>query len=376
VSSLFLEDAYQNGFSNGPLARAEVREGFGKHQIAILDYLIPQSFSLLSPHETPLRFTWGITPKGLRTFYGYVNHHEVRDDIAVGEAFIRFYCIGTSKPLNDPDPFSWRGVTASYIARVVAEKHGLRAVVHNSKTILPYATGAQGSDFDMLRILADDAGFKFWVDGSTLFFLDPNLLVTAPDRPVAQYVQDRLVTDTLIGVRSVDGSLAPLSDAPRVQKVYGLNDTGRVIRATSTQQIAERGLAVPGGTRVYPKSVSSLAEAHRVNDIAATVGTWSSLQAQTMGDGVARVGGQVSLAGNALDPRYSGNWIASGITHVLIPDERSRKWTYTAQLDLVRNQSSKSYFSSSTTLKGAMTDVPAVLRSARWEAEVLEQVYV
>lgn len=379
MASLVVRDSYEGGYDHGNLVRAEIREGFGKHQIAMLDYPVPTgSFANLAPELTPLGFQWGLSPTAVRTFYGYVNHHEMVDSDVDGEMYLRFFCIGTSQSLNLPEPSSWKNVTASYIARLVAEKHGLRAVVHNSKTLLPYWTPGQASDFVMLNRLAEETGYRFWVDGATLYFVDPLVLLTSPDRSQpASYTFDRQPGDTLMGVRSIHGSLAPVESAPTARQVFGINDdAGRLIQASSRKASADLGLAAPVSTTIHPKAVSTLAEATRITEDASTSGSWTSLQAITVGDGRARIGSLVDLDGTALNAKYAGTWMASDIIHVLSPAPSVGTLTYTAQVELTRNQLDQPFFSSYTSLKDALSEVPAVLRNGRWEASILESVYV
>lgn len=378
MSRFIVRDAYQDGYSNGPLVRAEIREGFGQHQVAIIDYQVPRTLSSAPPENTPMGFQWGLSPGGVRSFYGYTNHFEVVDSTFEEQLYLRQFCVGTSEPLNAPTPAAWKNVTASYIARQVAAKHGMRAVLHNSKTILPYWTAGQKSDWVMLGSLADDAGFRFWVDGGSLYFVDPTVLLTSPARALAStYNFDRTVYDTLFAVRSIDGSRAPGNNAPVSQTVYGIDDQAqKLIKSSSLQISNSKGLTPPGNSRVYPKSVNNLAEAIRVNDIAATSGTWTSIQAQTVGDGRARVGSLVNLNGRNLTNEYKGTWMVSEIIHVLSPRAETKEWVYRAQLQLVRNQKNTNYFETFTTLKDALSDVPVVIRNGRWQASIMEAAYV
>jgi hypothetical protein len=377
MPNLAADVVFEGGYDHGVLIRCEVREGFGKHQIAILDFPVPASeYTNLAPEMTPVTFEWGWAPTGLRTFWGYVNHHETVN--LDGESVLRFFLIGTSQPLNAPWPNSWKGVTASYVARLVAERHGLRAIIHNSKTVLPYVTPGPDSDLALITRLADEAGFKCWVDGATLYFVDPTVMLTSPSRSIAaEYDFDRLSTDTIFGIQTVSGSMAPVASAPTVQRVFGLDENaGRLIQASSARSSSDAGLAAPINTTVYGKAVSSLAEAHRVSDLAATSGSWETLQVVTKGDGQARVGSLVSLAGQALNQAYSGVWMAGDIIHVMAPADRTSQWTYSTQIELTRNQKGKPFFSSFSSLKDTFSEVPAVLRSGRWESSILESVYV
>lgn len=368
---------FEGGYDHGTLLRIEEREGFGNHQVAILDFPVPDSTYLnIAPEMTPVTLEWGVVPSGLRTFYGYVNHHETVN--LDGVSVLRFFLIGTSQPLNDPEPVSWKGVTASYVARLIAEKHGLRSILHNSKTVLPYVTPGQDSDLGLLGRLAKDASFRTWVDGATLFFVDPTVMLTTPRQTVAaEYAFDRLSTDTIFGIQTITGSLAPVAGAPTRQRVYGVDDdAGLLIQASSAKSSADAGLLAPGNTIVYPKSVASLAEAHRITNNAAVSGNWVSIKVTTLGDGLPRVGSLVSLAGSALNQVYQGVWIAASLIHVMSPAPKTTAWTYSTQIELTRNQPSAPYFASFSSLKDTFSEVPAVLRSGRWEASVMEAVYV
>lgn len=376
MSDLFYRDAYEGGYDHGEILRAEIREGIGSHQIAILDYPIPASnFTEFAPELTPMAYRWGTSPLDVRTFYGYVNHHEYVDSaMSDSDRYLRFYCVGTSQPMNNPWPTSWRDVTASYIARLVAERHGLRAIVHRSQTLLPYWTPGQDSDFAMMNRLAEETGYHFWVDGATLFFIDPQVLLTSPDRSLAaEYVMDFEVTDTLVNVQSIHGSLAPVAQAPVVQRVFGIDaGSGTLITASSTQQSRERGIPQPVGAKVYPKAVDSLAEAHRLNDTAATSGAWSRIQAQTVGDAKPRVGSLVSLSGGGLNQIYHGVWLVRDLVHVISTSDNR----YLCQIELTRNSTDQVLFTTASTVRDALAEVPAVLRSGVWESEQLETVNV
>lgn len=370
--------AFEGGYDVGEVKRIEIREGFGKHQIALLDFNIPAgNYTNLPPERTPMALRWGTSPVEQRTFYGYVNHHEYVDTNQASGMLLRFYCIGTSLPMNGPNPTSWKDVTASYIARSVAERHGLRAVVTNSKEIMPYWAPGQDSDFTMMNRLAEESGYRFWVDGATLFFTDPEVLLTSPKRGLTStYRQDRSLDDRLLQVHAITGSLAPVASAPSIQQVFGIDFNGNLIRSSSTQALTDRGLPSPGGSTVLDRNVSSLGKAMRLNEQAAVGGTWSSIQAVTLGDAKALVGSLINLDGNALNQSYHGVWMAQELIHVIFPNTAGAM-VYHTQIELIRNQKSQTLFSTTSTIKDALSEVSAVLRGGKtWESSILESVYV
>lgn len=370
--------AFEGGYDVGPLKRIEIREGVGKHQIAILDYNIPGgTYTNLAPEDTPMALRWSTSPVLQRTFYGYVNHHEYIDTNEISSMRLRFYCVGTSQSLNVPYPASWRNVTASYIARVVAERHGLRAIVNNSQEILPYWSAGQDSDFVMMNRLAREMGYRFWVDGATLFFINPEVLLSSPKRGLAaSYRQDRTLGDQLLQVQTITGSRAPVAGTPAVQQVFGIDFNGNLIQASSAQPLADRGLPIPGNQTVLPRNVNSLGTARRLNEQAAVGGTWSSIQAIAVGDARVLVGSLINLYGSALNQTYHGTWLAQDLIHVIAPNSGGLM-EYRTQIELTRNQKSQTLFTTTSTIKDAISEVAAVLRGGKtWESSVLESVYV
>ena len=202
-----------HGFQHDPgmIYRAEIREGFDKHALLMIDYPAPRRKRNLVPEGTPVSTTWGWSPMDLRTFYGYVNHHEIIEG-SDGTQFLRTFCLGPSLPMNDPGQQSWEKVTASFIAARIATKWGLRSVINRSKRVLPYFSQGNESDFAMLKRLADLVGFQFWVEGTTLFFLDPVRMLQQPSgsfTPTFEMYRDGTDYDTLQDVKVTSGSMAP-----------------------------------------------------------------------------------------------------------------------------------------------------------------------
>ena len=376
---LFFRDAYEGGYDHGDVLRAEIREGVGKHQIGIFDYPIPSARSRpLAPELTPMAFRWGTSPVNVRTFYGYVNHHELWVSDVNEDMYLRFFCVGTAAPLNNPHPAAWRKTTASHIARKVAERHGLRAVVRKSRHVLPYWTSAHDTDFEMLNRLAEDEGYHFWVDGATLHFVDPQVLLTSPGRAVTTgYSMNSDTNDTLFAVHTIDGAPAPTGKAPYVQRVFGIDAAmNNFIRASSTKQSADKGLKAPPNSKVYRQAVRSLAEAQRRNDAASVAGSWASVTAFTVGDARPRVGSLVNLDGDSLASNYHGTWLATDLIHVISPDETNALFGYECEIGLTRNQKGLVYHESTATIRDALTEVPATLRNNMWHASAQESVYV
>lgn len=367
---------FQGGYSTDSINRLEIREGFSKHGLAIVDFPVPRSaLSGTVAEGTPMFVKWGNGPLDVRTFYGYVNHSETVTD--ANQSFLRYFCVGTSLPLNEPNPSSWSDVSASFIAKEVATRHGLRAVVSRAPNVLPYWTQGNKSDFAMMKALAEHTGFRFWVDGSTLYFVDPLVLVRN-----FQYAPSLVMhgqkTDNLKSIHVVSGSLAPRGGSrAAIKHVYGLDANAKaLIEASSAKPLADRGLAAPQHREISTVTVDSLEEARRVVESAAMTTDWVTTEAQVEGNSRLRVGGLAVLSGGALHREYHGRWLVSGMTHVLEPGN-SGEWQFTSELELSRNQQDEAFFSLSSGNESASREVPAALRrNSYWESQILESVYV
>lgn len=378
MSSMLLRVAFDGGYEQGTPTRFELREGFGTHEIAILDFPMPNNLVLgVVPEMTPMAIRWGMSPLDVRTFYGYVNHHEalVNNDPSQGQ-YLRIFCVGSSRPLNTPNPVSWSGVTGSFVAKQVAERHNLRALVHSPKTLIPFWSPGQDSDFVMMNRLADYCGYRFWVSGSTLYFLDPLILLQNPTRHIPEYWMNNTREDTLLSLKVIAGSLAPRSNPSVVQKVFGLDGgSGAIIQATSAREFNDAGLPRPVGVSIHPQSVDNLADAHRITEASSAKGEWITISATLIGDGKVRTGDLVELQGSMVATEYAGVWLCGSAVHVMEP-KKDNTPQFRTHLELSRNQQNQTYFAASGSLRDTSADVPAVLRDGVWESSLLETLNV
>lgn len=365
---------FPGGYALGRVRRFEVREGVGVHQIAIIDVILPKTMTSVPPEGTPVSVRWGRLPE-VRTFHGYVNHHEVSNEGRLPN--LRVYLIGTSLPLNSTNPTTWGPVSGSYVAKTVAERHGLRAVVSKCNEILPHWTQGIESDFAMMGRLAERVGVEFWVDAATLYFLDPSQLtarvnflggVTHLGRSGAGVGENNLLT-----FETISGSLAPGIGVPEVTDVYGMDNTGQVIRATSAKSLKDLGLAVPSNKSIVGDTISSPFEAQKVVDASTNRGRWVSASVTIRPDPKLRTGSVVNLDGPLVRDTHRGLWSVKSVVNVIRPAAQ-RAWT--SELLVTRNQESSQKFTSRTF--AGITPAPAarLWDGAQWQSASLETIYV
>lgn len=358
----------------GSPLRLEVREGFGLHEVAILDLPTPRAtLTRPVPEETPVEIQWGWGPQDFRLFQGYVNHPEVVE--GDNGAFVRYMCIGTSRPLNTPSLSSWGNVSASYVAKRVAEKHGLRAVLSKHPEVLPYVTAGNGSDFALLKDLADRVGYRFWITGGTLYFVDPMTLVRRSRH--APLIEMNSAGGAIRSMDILSGSLVPRrAGHGSVKRIYGINQTtGRLLQSSSSKAYRDLGVEAPSGRQILTGSVGSVHDARvlAANDAAKV--EWVTAKADIYGHRGIRVGGLVDVGGTRLRPEVHGNWLVSGMVHVIEPSESHM--IYHAELDLARNSLEDVVYRESDNVSLGGQEVTSSLVSGEfWESEIKGAVYV
>jgi len=362
------------------IVACEVREANASHVLAIIDVVTtPQSRVI--PERTPVQMTWGEAPNSLEDFYGYVHHHQALSPLegqtGVGNV-VRYVLIGTSLPMNQQRTRSWRGVSGSYLARAIAKEHGLRAVVNQSPRVYPYVAQSGNSDFSLLKQLATDVGFRLWVNGATLWFVDPEALLLTPKTrnvPAFSMVNRTGIADSLLGLEVVNGTMVDDGGVLSNMTAYGFDPRSkRFFKATS------------GSTDAYLQTVSQTAPVESLAEAATTLSAsqaasrnWVTAKARVRGNASLRPGSLIRLGGSGVLPDYQGLWLVDSATHsVVLPDQNVvGANNYVTDLQLVRNSTSALTFKDALSLSPAVESTPCRLTDqGLWQASILEERYV
>lgn len=343
------------------LQRVTVRQKFSNHTLAFLDYRIDHRFDyLLPPENTPVQASFGRSPMGVSMFYGYVNHYETVTEN--GRALARLVAVGTSKPMNAVRPASWQDVTRSSIARDIAARHRLRSVVHDHPYVIDnWATGNR-SDFQALKALAEETGYRLWVDGSTVWFLDPSkLLRNASNMSAVTVTQRDIRNSRVLGGSNIPGEI--LASKRRVQ--FGLDyRTNEFFESTSGQ--------TSNPTEMLTGTANTFSEAQDIADAAdRRQQDYYALKAEISGNARVYPGALVNVESGRVNTDQGGVWIASETEHEVTQSEFTTNFTATRGLD--RQPLTRT----TTTTRGASGLTQAVTRGGLvWEAALQEQVRV
>lgn len=273
----------------------------------------------LWPDNAPVEIDWGRSPD-LNTWYGYVNHHTVdgNADSGSGALQITYTCIGTSKPMNTDVSKTWGQVTGTFIAKTLASKYSFRAVLSSSSWVLPYEVQANESDFSFLCRIADKIGYRFWVSGGTLYFINPAVVLTDSSKSaVPVFNLDKMPgqLDTIRQFNMNQGGNLPGATLS-TRQIFGLDPaSGNVFQVTASPP--------PNTTQLFTQS-NITQYASNIYDGQMRVNAWASLSqwfmsacAELYGDNLLYPGKLVLLQGRQLPADAQGYWIVASINNLL-----------------------------------------------------------
>lgn len=324
----------------------ELRQCWGRHDMFFVRIEIPRNTSVdklkIWRQNAPVKIIFGRRPADMHTWFGYVNHHNISENADSGSHALQitYVCIGTSKPMNTDKSRTWGSVSPTYMARKIAHEHGFRAILTSTNWVLPHEVQANESDFCFLNRIAEKVGYRFWVSGSTLFFIDPAVILMGTSKQaVPVFRMDKLFTqlDTLREFSLNQGDNIPGSVIAK-RSVYGLNQaTGQPFRLfanTDQSPIIE-----------HVKSDMFVPD---INYAQQHIQAWQNLNqfwlcasGELYGNTLIYPGKLVSLAGKQLPTDAQGHWIVSAACHVLkksgstyAPADK-----YVTQVELIKNTS-------------------------------------
>lgn len=324
----------------------ELRQCWGQHDLFFIriEYqkLLKLNSRAIWPHNAPIRIIWGAAPSNTQTWYGYVNHHTIdaNSDSGNNTMQITYSCVGTSKPMNTDKTKTWGEVTGTYIAKKIAQEYGFRVILSSTDWVLPYEVQSNESDFHFLNRIADKVGYRFWVSGGTLYFIDPAVILQgSAGQAVPKYYMDKsfLYLDTVRNFNMSVGDNIP-GGAQTVRTIYGIDETTgqpfhlKASNATATSAITQI-------TSEWP--VVSRHEAQKLVD--AWQGRsqfWLAATAELYGTTYVYPGKLIYLSGNQLNNEAWGYWIVSSADHVLKTSGTSdpTRDKYITHVQLVKNE--------------------------------------
>lgn len=361
------------------ISRVEVRESYGKHSMAIIDVTAGRARTTYA-ETTPLVLDYGRAPNDMVRWYGYIHHANPIASNGSLSTVNRYICIGTTLPLNTQRTRSWKNVSPTSIARQVGRENGLRTVISPSSRLLTYWAQSGISDFVLLQNLADEVGFRCWVEGTTLYFLDPRILLLGQpvqDIPVFSKNQQPGQFDTLQNLSILEGTMVPRAGGTTGTSIISGIDkrTGQYITASSSASTGQSPFLNSINTS---RSVDNYADAQALMD-ARTLATrgWITMQADLYGTAKITPGSLIGIAGKSVAQNRQGRWLVTGTKHLINRDKTNTGLSFVTTVDAERDQPYAVTFKSDVNKRFKFDTVPAVLRNKQyWESSILEDINV
>lgn len=323
----------------------ELRQAWGRHDLFFIRIEYPRTFIGMNtlkiwPDNAPVKIVWGRRPNNIQTWYGYVNHHNVSGNSDSGSKAIQvtYVCIGSSKPMNTDKNRTWGNVTPTYIARKIASEYGFRTVLTSTDWLLPYEVQANESDFCFLNRIADKVGYRFWVSGGTLYFIDPAVILQQNNQQsIPSFRMDKMYTklDTIREFYMNEGDNLP-GAAIAFRTVYGLDEnSGNVFQATADTANS------PSISQIKSdRHVASYNEAKNIVQAWESLNQWwISAKAELFGTSALYPGKLIYLDGLQMPPHTRGYWIVASSTHILKASGSSYpvEDKFISQVEIIRN---------------------------------------
>lgn len=341
----------------------EVHQAFGNHTVVVLDYSVNKRSSyVLPPEKTPVSVTWGTTPNGTKTFYGYVNHYVSDSDSSGIKSSVKVVVLGTSKDMNTAQPTTWQGATRSGVAREIAKRHRLRSVIHPHPVVLETWTTGLRTDFQALQELASESGYRVWVDGATLYFLDPDeLMLSSQNQSFPEFFGSDIRDAKLLG-----GSGAPIDEGVATRKVvYGLDYHNNEFFEAANGNENDPVQVLPVTASAYYEADSWLDAAQKQSS------AYYNAELILSGNSDIYPGNLILLGNTKTTTDLSGYWVVLTSTHDISQKD------YVTRVNAIRGPDQTPNIRTTGTIQGAVQIMDCVIRDgSTWEATYQEHINV
>lgn len=359
-------DVYVSG--NTPLTYytpcVKVIQKTNTHAIALLDVVyVGSNLSSTSSsstrkwsylkEQTPIQINYGQRPNYVGSFLGYVSSYKLirtGSDVGYGgltSTTVQYTITGVSQVMQSTSNTAWKHTSPSTIAGTIATQNGLRGIIHTYQSAIDYRL-QNTSDFKFLAQLADEIGYRFYIDNTDLYFINPKQILDRGNvRNIPQFWSNNQpgFYDTIRTFKPVVGTITPDGGVVANRNVVGLNPiTGKVTQATITAD-ATNLAGVPLAdyiTKYYNAApAESYYEASQkvIADSLRNI-YWNTADTDLRGDARIRPNTLVNLTGQALPIDDSGLWLVESATHCLTkPPPSGNKYagTYLTETVLVRD---------------------------------------
>lgn len=338
---------------------------------------------------TPIQINYGQRPYFVYPFLGYVSSYKLirsNTDPANGNVTmtrVQYTIVGTSQIMQSTNNVAWKHSSPSTIVGNIANNNGFRGIIHTYQAAINYRL-QNVSDFRFVSQLADEIGYRFYVDNTDLYFINPQqLLDRNTNRAVPKFWSNNLpgVYDTVVSFNPLVGTITPDGGVVAQRNVIALNpNTGQITQATNTPILtASANSSTTIGPQISKYYNEAPAESYYEAQQKATADYhrnlyWNIADAELWGDARVKPNTVVNITGTSIPENDAGLWLVQSATHTLTkapPTGTNVANTYYIQTELVRDQI---YTASTTTFSDASAvtqAAPPKLIGGRWRSSNL-----
>jgi hypothetical protein len=340
------------------------------------------------PEQTPVTINYGMKPYFVYPFLGYVASYKLLRSGAdpgyngLTTTTVQYTITGTSQVMQTTKNVAWKHTSPSTIAATIATQNGFRSVVHSYPSAIQYRL-QNTSDFKFLSQLADEIGYRFYIDNTDLYFVNPQLILDRSNiRNIPQFWSYNTpgIWDTIRSFEPIVGTITPDGGIVANRNVIGLNpNTANLVQATSTANVTNASggvLNVPTITKYYTTApaesyyeAAQKAAADANNNL-----YWNTADSDLWGDSHVKPNTLVNLIGNSLPSDEEGLWLVHGVTHTLelpSPNGSHVTSTYMMSTQLERDQIHTAVTTNIAQTAATSQSVPSVLVGGTWKSSNL-----
>jgi len=367
------------------------------HAVALLDVVyvgqnianVKQNSWQYLKEQTPIQINYGMNPYFVYPFLGYVASYKlIRTGSDPGynnltTTTVQYTITGTSQVMQSTKNVAWKYTSPSTIAATIATNNGFRGVIHSYPAAINYRL-QNTSDFKFLAQLADEIGYRFYIDNTDLYFVNPQLILDRSNiRNIPQFwsMNNPGIWDTIRSFTPIVGTITPDGGVVANRNVVGLNpNTNTLVQATS---LADVNTSATSATPVAPTITKyyNIAPASSYYEAAQKVTAdanrnlyWNTADSTLYGDARIKPNTLLELTGAALPNDELGIWLTQGVTHELTkpaPMGSAVASTYTMDACLGRDQIYTAVTSALAETAPVVQSVPSKLVGGVWKSSNL-----
>lgn len=376
--------------------RVEIIEQTDAHPVILLDveYIgqktvqggrgIQGSWSYL-PEGLPIAINFGRQPNHMSQIVGYVASYTLkksgldRGQQGLISTCVQYTIVGASQIMQSTKNVAWKNTSPSTIAAQIATNNGMRSIIHTYRAAITYRLQNM-SDFKFLTKLANEIGFRFYVDNTDLYFVNPQQILNRNNvRNIPNFWSFNRpgLWDTIRDFEPIVGTITPDGGIVANRTVSGINpNTGQTLSVSDKYEL----FAGPNSAAVNPTitkyfndtPADSFYEAQQ--KVAADINRnlyWLTANATLQGDSRVKPNTLIEVSGSAIPDAEKGLWLVQSVRHVLTmpaPSGPKVDAKFTTYVQVVRDQIYAATVSAPSDVTDALQVVPPKLVGGIWRS--------